>query len=85
MSLQKISLKERNEVADLLARYWKSRGMLQYNAKWAKDYLTKGHGKEIKRDEFFVFREGKEIIGNFTGGSGIGVAAGTSRDDGRLA
>jgi len=37
--------------------------MLKYDAAWAGKYLTEGHRKEIKRDEFFVYKERGKIIG----------------------
>ncbi len=63
MALKKLTKKDRNEVAGLLARYWKERGMPQYNEKWAEDYLIRGHKKEIKKDEFFVYEENNKKIG----------------------
>lgn len=63
MILKKISKQEKEAAAKLLFTYWKKRGMPQYNLKWAKEYLNEGHKKEIKRDEFFVYKDGKDIIG----------------------
>jgi len=61
--LIKISDKDRKEAAGLLADYWETRGMPQYNRAWASRYLAKGHGLEIARDEFFVLREKGELVG----------------------
>ena len=63
MTLTPISAQERTEIAQLLTTYWKDRGMQQYDQKWAEAYLTEGHKKEIKSDEFFVYKEQDKIIG----------------------
>ncbi len=63
MGLEKLTKQERNEVIKLLTDYWKDRGMPQYNKTWAKKYLTEGHKKETKKDEFFVFKEKNKLIG----------------------
>ena len=66
MVLKKLTKQERREVAKLLADYWKDRDMPKYNQKWAEDYLIKGHKKEIKKDEFFVYKEKGKLIGNIS-------------------
>jgi len=50
------------EVAKLLKSYWESRGM-SYSQKWAERYVREGHGTDIKRDQFFTFREKGRLIG----------------------
>ena len=61
--LVKLSSKDHNRAAQLLADYWSSRGVTQYDQKWALAYLSKGHRIEVVSDEFFVLREKSEIIG----------------------
>lgn len=63
MTLQKLTDKDANEVAVLLAAYWKERGMGEYDTKWAMQYLKEGHGKEVKSDEFFACKENDKVIG----------------------
>jgi ribosomal protein S18 acetylase RimI-like enzyme len=63
MSFQSISEENKEEAAVLLAAYWKERGMPEYGKAWAEDYLSTGHSKEIKSDEFFVLVEGGELVG----------------------
>ena len=63
MGLEKLTEQEREEVAKLLAGYWEDRGVPQYDESWARKYLIVGHKKEIRRDEFFVYKEGDEVIG----------------------
>lgn len=53
---------EKEEIASLLSDYWQERGM-NYNTKWAKDYLTQGHEIETKEDLFFVYKEDDQVIG----------------------
>ena len=61
--LIKLSRSSRQEAAQLLADYWSSRGMPAYDRKWAAKYLTKGHGLEVARDEFFAMRENGKLVG----------------------
>lgn len=63
MTLKELNEEEKPDVAKLLAIYWKERGMPQYDQEWAEGYLSEGHGKEIVKDEFFVHKEGGEVIG----------------------
>lgn len=61
--LNKLAKQDIGEVAELLARYWKERGMPGYDKLWAEGYLTEGRKKEIKSDKFFVYKEHGKIIG----------------------
>lgn len=63
MTLNKITPKERKAAARLLVDYWHSRGMTRYSIRWAENYLKEGHKNEIAEDEFFAYREGREIVG----------------------
>lgn len=63
MKLILLTEKERGEAAELLADYWKSRGMPAYDRKWAEAYLQEGHRKEIARDEFFIWKEQGKLCG----------------------
>lgn len=63
MVLKPLTKNARSQAAKLLADYWSERGMHKYNQKWAEGYLTEGHKKEIKNDEFFIYEENDEIIG----------------------
>ena len=51
------------KIASLLAKYWNSRGMPQYDKQWALSYLKEGHAKERVGDEFFQYTEDKNLIG----------------------
>jgi citrate lyase synthetase len=62
MALQRLSKQEMKEAAGLLAGYWKRRGMPQYTVKWAEKYFIEGHRKEIKKDEFFVWKEKGKLV-----------------------
>ena len=63
MPLVKLNKRFKNKIAELLVKYFEERGMPNYNKKWTIDYLNKGHKKEIKKDEFFVYKENNKIIG----------------------
>src|SRR5574341_523287 len=63
MVLVKIFDINRKEGAIMLTNYWKDRGMLEYNYKWALGYLHEGHKKEVKADEFFLYKENHKLIG----------------------
>ncbi len=63
MVLDKLSTKEIERAAELLADYWKERGMPEYDRLWAEEYLIQGHRKEIKEDEFFVDLEDGKMTG----------------------
>ncbi len=63
MKLQKLTDKDANDIAVLLATYWKERGMGEYDTKWAGQYLKEGHRKEIKSDEFFSYKEEDKLVG----------------------
>jgi len=63
MALRNVSERDENKLAELLADYWKERGMPQYDVAWAKAYLKEGHKKEIARDEFFVFEQEGNMVG----------------------
>jgi len=62
MSLVKLT-NEHAKVVDILVDYWKSRGMSKFDEKWASEFLTEGHKKEIKQDEFFVYKIDEEVVG----------------------
>lgn len=63
MGLEPIATEDHKKIAALLADYWKERGMPEYDRQWAEAYLKEGHKTEIKTDEFFLAKEGNEIVG----------------------
>lgn len=63
MGLEGMNEEDASDAANMLADYWKERGMPQYDQEWAEEYLKEGHGKEIVKDEFFVYKENGELIG----------------------
>ncbi len=63
MKLEKMEPSQMREISELLAEYWKDRGMPEYDTSWARDYLKQGHKKEIANDEFFVCMYEGKIIG----------------------
>ena len=62
MNITKISQRTTTQAAKILSDYWKERGM-QYTPKWALAYIKKGHKSEIKKDQFFVAKEGPDVVG----------------------
>lgn len=61
--LEKLSTEDRQDAANMLADYWKKRGMKQYDEEWAEGYLCEGHSKEMESDEFFAYIQRGEIVG----------------------
>lgn len=63
MELKKLTKLEKTKVLKLLMDYWKERGMPDYDKKWTQKYLDEGHRKEIKNDEFFVYKNNNKLVG----------------------
>lgn len=63
LKIEKMEPSQMREISELLAEYWKDRGMPEYDTSWARDYLKQGHKKEIANDEFFVCMYEGKIIG----------------------
>lgn len=63
MPLTKVTEDNAKGVSVLLADYWKSRGMPEYDEKWAEEYIVEGHKKEVQSDEFFVYKEENNVVG----------------------
>lgn len=63
--INKLTKSQINEASKTLIHYWKSREM-NYSKKWTKEYITKGHIKEIKKDQFFAIKERNKTIGFFS-------------------
>jgi len=61
--LEKLSTGDRQDAANMLAAYWKQRGMEQYGDEWAEAYLCEGHSKEMQSDEFFAYIQRGKIVG----------------------
>lgn len=64
--LKKIKQQDREGVSKLLSSYWAERGMPEYDKRWAEEYLSEGHKKEITNDEFFVYKERNRVIGTIS-------------------
>ena len=62
MEIKKIEGDDLQPVAALLRNYWKERGM-PCAQEWTMEYLANGHKAEIKKDQFFVLREGDKTLG----------------------
>lgn len=63
MAIEQLKDENKSEIAELLASYWTERGMPAYDKTWAEEYLKEGHKKEIKKDEFFIFKKDNRVIG----------------------
>lgn len=61
MRITKITNEDKLNVSRILNEYWKERNM-NYDLKWAREYVENGHKTEIKEEQFFVLKE-ENIIG----------------------
>ena len=63
MEIAQLAKKDVSRVASLLKQYWMTERNMPYTLAWAKQYVEKGHARDIKNDFFFVLKHKNVIVG----------------------